>query len=231
MININKQLKELYASKWDAISVALSDIANGEEQTCRPANPLLLQVDKEEKWKTADFKVMIFGQETNAWGNYPETMDQLFGTYNRFFHEGGCWTHGGQFWNGINKFEDMFNGKYPEKQICYLWNNIIKIGKETTKGYPSSNIREAELTHFRVIPDEIRILQPNVLLFITGPYYDNCIRDNFGELLYSPIEPYTNRQLAKLSIPNIDFAFRTYHPNYLWRHNIDDYFNAIINQI
>ena len=41
-----------------------------------------------------------------------------------------------------------------------------------------------------------------------------------------------NKQLLELySSPGVDFTFRTYHPNYLWRNDIDSYFNAIIKEI
>jgi hypothetical protein len=125
------------------------------------------------------------------------------------------------------------NAKYPDKQIRYVWNNIVKIGKvrEAGPGRPPKNIYDAERKFFHVIPDEVKILKPDIILFLTGPDYDDAIRDNFGETVYSPVPPYSERQLAKLSIPSIGFAFRTYHPNYLWRNDINSYFNAIVENI
>jgi hypothetical protein len=84
---------------------------------------------------------------------------------------------------------------------------------------------------FPVIPEEIRIIKPNVIVFLTGPNYDNVIGDNFGKVSYSDVPSFTQQRLAKVSIPDVDFAFRTYHPGYLWRHNIEEYFHAIISGI
>jgi hypothetical protein len=105
------------------------------------------------------------------------------------------------------------------------------VGKCGEKGRPPRNIQEAEDEYFHVIPDEVKILNPNIILFLTGPDYDDAIRKNFGELEYAEIPPYTERQLAKVSIPKTEFACRTYHPNSLWRNDINAYFNAIVNEI
>jgi hypothetical protein len=244
-LSINGQLKEVYASNWEVMSEALSNIVNAEI-TIEDINPLLLCLDRdeekeaEEEWVKADFRVMIFGTETNNWvkketkpwqAYHDSTILSLLDKYNVFFNGEECQSYGGYFWNGFYRFKDMLNNKYPDKKICYLWNNIVKIGKKEAKGCSKSNVREIERKYFHVIPDEIRILQPNVLLFLTGPDYDDCISENFGETVFSPVQPYSESQLAKLSIPDVDFAFRTYHPHYLWKHKIDDYFNATVNQI
>jgi hypothetical protein len=50
-------------------------------------------------------------------------------------------------------------------------------------------------------------------------------------LTYSAIPPFHERELAGISFPDVDFACRTYHPNHLWRNDIERYFSAIINEI
>jgi hypothetical protein len=230
MVNLNKQLKELYASKWDVVIAALLEIENVEE-SMKPTNPYLLYIKDEDEWINADFRVMIFGQQTNNWHDSPcKNIEDVLKKYDVFFNDGSQ-SYGGQFWNGFYRFKDMLNKKYPDKKTCFLSNNIVKIEKRGKKGHQTSNVRDVEDKYFHVIPDEIRILQPNVLLFVTGPFYDNCVKKNFNGVVYSSIEPYKERQLAKLSIPDIDFAFRTYHPNYLWRTGINRYFDTIISQI
>jgi hypothetical protein len=110
----------------------------------------------------------------------------------------------------------------------------VKIGSVHAKGRPTECIREQERTLFRVIPDEMSILKPNVVLFLSGPHYDDVIHENFGEVGYAPLPPYKERQLAKFSIPeipSIELAFRTYHPCYLSINGIKSYFSAIINEI
>jgi hypothetical protein len=229
MDSINKQLQELYLSKWSDISETLIEIADGDPAP-EPTNPLLIHINREKEWVKADVRVMIFGQETQDWEQAPgKSIEHLCDVYHRFFNE----NHGkpSQFWNGFARFETILGAKYPDKKIRYVWNNIIKIGKEDAPGRPPQNIYNAERQFFHVIPDEVKILNPNIILFLTGPNYDDVIRDNFGEDIYSLVPPYSERQLAKVSIPAVDFAFRTYHPNWLWRNDIDSYFNEIIKNI
>jgi hypothetical protein len=232
MTIVNQQLFELYSTKWNETSNYLMDIANGDPAP-EPTNPLLIYVDDEQEWINADIRVMIFGQETNDYEGSPnQTIEHLLNVYDNFFNKGECWSYGGQFWNGIARFKALLGEQYPQKRVRYIWNNIIKIGKAGEKGRPPENIYEVERDCFHVIPDEIRILKPNVLLFLSGPNYDDAIRNNFGEgITFADTPPFNERQLAKVSVPDIDFAFRTYHPTYLWRNDIDSYFNAIVSEI
>jgi hypothetical protein len=230
MDSINKQLYDLYFPKWGAVSSALQEIANVDNPP-EPTNPLLLYIDKEEEWINAEIRVMVFGQETRDWEDWPDkSIEHLCDVYNRFFNQ----NHGknSHFWNGLNRFKSILNTKYPNKQIGYVWNNIIKVGKCNEAGRPPQSIYEVEREYFHVIPDEVKILNPNIILFLTGHHYDDVIRDNFGEITYSAIHPYEKNHLAKILIPEVDFTFRTYHPKYLYIHrNIDNYFNAIANEI
>jgi hypothetical protein len=235
MESINERLYALYAEKWGAIGEALQESVDDDPVT--PTNPLLLYVDNEEAWQRADLRVMVFGQETNDWENeyHPDkTIERLCGVYDRFFNKGECWSYGGHFWNGLSRLKKTLDEKLPSRQVQYLWNNIIKVGKAYESGRPPECIYGQERLHFGVIPEEVNILRPNVLLFFTGPNYDDAIRNSFGEVGYAPVPPFDARQLARLSVPaapTADFAFRTYHPGYLFRDNIDRYLDAIAQEI
>jgi hypothetical protein len=232
MTKINEKLHGLYASKWEDIRETLLEIAH-DDPAPEPTNPLLLYVDNEEEWTNADLRVMVFGQTTNDWEELGKSVEYLQNVYNGFFNEGECWSYGGAFWNGFARFKRILADKYPGKQIRYLWNDIIKIGlaDNTDRPEKNGNIDKAECDFFHVIPDEVKILQPDMLLFLTGPDYADAIRRNFGEATSTAIPPYTEREVARLAIEQVRFAFRTYHPGYLWRKGIDSYFNAIVQEI
>jgi hypothetical protein len=235
MEKLNEKLNELYSSKWEGIQSELNRIVNDDTLPIKPTNPLLIYLN-EEDLNMADVRVMFFGQETNSWqlGNeiLTDDIDMLLkDQYDAFFNHNGCFSYGGQFWNGISKFKQMIAEQLPNKKFSYVWNNIIKIGKHDGNGCPPDYIYEIERKHFSVVQQEIDIIKPHIILFFTGPNYDNKIADNFENLSYSAISSFTERELAKISFPNVENVFRTYHPNFLWRNDIERYFNAIINEI
>jgi hypothetical protein len=231
---MNKQLYELYSSKWSGLSSAIKQIIEDDNLDIKPTSPLLIYIDKEEEFQNADIRVMIYGQETNGWfeGFYSD-IKPILDCYDNFFNGGECWNYGGHFWNGVKKFRTMLEKKYQNnKKIRYIWNNIVKIGKSDQKGFPPDYIYEVERNHFSVIKDELQIIKPNVVLFLTGPFYDSVIADNFGQLKYTALSPFSNRELSRVELSGIDFAFRTYHPNFLWHKGlIDSFFERIINEI
>ena len=229
---MNKELSNLYHSKWQTLKTATKSILDDKSLEIKPANPLLIHIDDEEKYKNANIRLMIFGQETNSWYDDGDgEIEAIQKKYDTFFNEGKCWSYGGAFWNGVNRFLKHLHEKYPNKEIHLTWNNIVKIGKEDEKGFPPDYIYEIEREHFNVISDELEILKPNLALFFTGPNYDGAIQDNFGKIQSMKLPDFTERQISKLKIPGIQSAYRTYHPNYLWRNGIEKYFKTILKDL
>jgi len=228
---MNDQLFQLYSSKWPALRSAFNTIYDDERLGNKPTNPLLIFIDKEEEYRKADIRILICGQETNGWfENGNGDIGSVMNCYNEFFCGGKCWSYGGQFWNGFSRFRTLFENRYPGKKIRYVWNNIVKIGKAEDKGMPPSYIYEIERNYFSVFKEELEILKPDLVLFLTGPHYDKILTDTFGELRFECLPTFSERALSKLNLPGSELAFRTYHPNYLWRHNINRFFKAIIDQ-
>lgn len=236
-------LRELYSSKWDQLSSAMRPIVEGNNYSIKPTNPLLLwPCLEDDEYDKADIRVMILGQETNNWygtfnpnADKNEEIERIFEFYNEFFNVDQSYRS--HFWNGFNLFRRMLDKKFPYKNICYAWNNVVKIGKSSQKGFPPDYIYNIEQTYFRVLDNEINILKPHIILFIlflTGPNYDNCIKDKLGEIHFKQISPFTSREIAELDINGVNFAFRTYHPNYLYRQGkgvISQFFQTIIDKI
>jgi hypothetical protein len=118
---MNDKLKELYDSKWDKMVSTFAPILQDESIEVKPANPLLLYIDDEEKYQNADIRVMIFGQETNSWYNERgATVEDVQDLYDGFFNDGDCWKYSGQFWNGISRFITLLKEKYPNKKVDTL---------------------------------------------------------------------------------------------------------------
>ena len=232
-MGINRNLQELYLSNWDNLSKKINDLKQDDDQIVEPTNPLLIYISDEEKYLRSDLKVMVFGQETNDWegGFSKEKMDHILKTYDDFYNSGSCYKRGGHFWNGVKRFNERLQNKFTNKSIHFVWNNVVKIGKNNEKNIPSDQIIHIELEHFNVVQRELEILEPDLLLFFSGPNYDHQIKTKINDVKYLEIDGFKTRELAELRINNIQFSFRTYHPNYLWRNNIDKYFDGILNKI
>lgn len=195
------------------------------------ANPLLISDLSVKKFSDGDLKIMVFGQETNGWYNDTELKTNLLQkAYDDFYTSDYCYSYGGQFWNGINRLKVSMEKEFPTKKITFIWNNIIKAGDQD-KGRPSNEILEIERKHFNIIQNEIDIINPNIIIFFTGPNYDDVLKKVFPDIVINKTSDFTERQLAKIIISHPCIAYRTYHPNYLWRNKINEYFNTIITDI
>jgi len=231
---MNKQLLEVYYKSWEKLTLKLNEIINNDFHETKPTNPLLISVN-EVTYQTADIKVMIFGQETNDWDhNFHGNIESTIETYDDFYNSGYAQkSYGGHFWNGYNRFLLLLGEKYPGKTINCIWNNTIKIGASgRNKNNPPSYIYDIEHEHFDVISSEIKILKPDVIIFLSGPNYDNEIIKALKKIDFKQFDQkFNQRQIAKINYKDFCNVYRTYHPNYLWRNNINNYFTSIIDDI
>lgn len=230
--NYNKELHDIYKANWNELMISLQHLRDDENIKIKPANPFLLYISNERKYQEADFRVMIVGQETNGWYEGKEaTIERLQKLYDEFFHGGECWRYRGQFWNGFKRMKESIAARVPDKNVEFVWNNLVKIGKNKAKGFPPNYINSLEKQYFNVLEDEIKVLEPHMVIYLTGPYYDNIIKAKFGNLKYETCSLFTTRELAKIHFPNVNLCFRTYHPNYLFRNNIDNFFESITEHL
>lgn len=241
----NILLENLYKSKWVEISKMLDiwqDLTVKEEDSGDFANmatfPLLIKTD--EEYERTELKIMILGKETNGWckdeingGVFEDGIGigSLIDVYDKFYLQNGSPKYGKHFFNYIR----LLKRKLPEKKIGYIWNNVLKIGKMNV-GTPQNNLIDYTVKYFNVIPHEIEILKPNVLLFLSGPQYDEYIEKTIGKFNVITIEGFTINELCILKFDNIkvDLALRTYHPQklcFLGKQKKDEITEVIINLI
>lgn len=235
----NLELENLYLSEWESMSNALLSFNEedpGDDEN-RATNPLLLQIDS--SYANADLKVMFFGQETNSWGGefndgvFDEDVNiqLLFSLYKSFYLERKCESYGKPFWNFMKRIQSY---NYP-CNVGYVWNNVLKIGKQES-GTPQNGLIDYTKTYFDVIPKEIEILKPDVLLFFTGPKYDEHINKFVGDFTITSVDGFNTNELCILNFTNLPnrIALRTYHPQFLQRlgkAKLDIYYNRIIEFI
>lgn len=218
----NVELKRLYKEAKPHLARHIRRIVNSG--ACpQPANPLLLSVPDEDAYRAADIRVMLFGQETNEWfGEFGSRLDSLMNTYEGFFgnqigvYEGSRYP--GSFWNALHEYVHAI-GDTTGLNVQFMWNNLLKVGQATSVGQPCEEIIDAVLEEFNVIPPEIEILAPDIVIFFTGPNYDSIIDRVFPDIRYTRVNNQKDpRQLSLLEASELpSLSFRTYHPNYLYR--------------
>jgi len=226
----NNKLYTLY-SKLDVFGLVDEHNKSVKVRAKKAVFPLFIKTN--ESYEKADKKIMIFGQETNRWGGIYGTgitVEEILDKYENFFNTKCCYSYAGQFWNGVKHFINSYKKKNSDISVDYLWNNIVKMGIDN-KGFPYAfyeNIVKPNLN--QLINKEIEILKPDNIIFFTGPNYDEIIDDVFNKPDRIEIQGYTKRELCEIKITNVKKAIRTYHPNYLYRNDIDKYYKTIIKE-
>ena len=203
--------------------------------------PLLLRIPPD--WERSPYPVMVVGQETQGWGlnekyhNQPggpceicpykeyipakgrkvaQPIDALLHLYETFdFAETQPETRRSPFWRAFREL------KKTDPQTCLVWSTLYRVDfkEHSVLNAPKSTLREIREAQRGLLSDEIRILGPLVVVFFTGPNYDNEIEAEFPGVEFCPVEASTStRKLARLEHPQLPHSsFRTYHPNYLQR--------------
>lgn len=170
---INKQLEDLYKSKYANLTVELKKYNDDiNDLKNRATNSLMLRADNE--WTEADIKIMVFGQENNIWGGkefgnhgvFCGKITETIDIYENFYLNDQMYSC--PFWNEYRNLKSGVNSQ--GKKISFLWNNIVKIGRIGIGCVPK--IHKITMENFDVISEEIRILKPDILVFFTGPNYD-----------------------------------------------------------
>ncbi|KKO45779.1 hypothetical protein WG68_08670 [Arsukibacterium ikkense] len=216
-MDINSQLIELYEPKW------LNLLQNGRKITDPlPADPLLLCFDS-AKFSAAHKRILICGQETWGWGDFGSTVEDCMEEYRRFFINAEFYDgYGGSaFWKAFRFFEAQLESIFEGQRLQFIWQNISKIGRNDDTGV-TDEIRKLERGHFPVFKEEMKILKPNIVLFLTGPDRDHDIQFHFPDVQFSQAGDEPNlRRRAWVSSAELPFlSLRLYHPNYYaaWTH-------------
>ncbi|MDZ5712614.1 hypothetical protein [Jeotgalibacillus haloalkalitolerans] len=209
---INKALYQLYKKHWIELKLAVDQLPD----ELKPTHPLLLKIADEEGYKKAGCRIMIVGQETNDWngkfGKYG--IEQLQDIYADFMAK-DTKAKRTLFWRYQKKLMSVFP---RDIDSVIVWNNIYKLGKPGKRGRPNKETRSIQELHFNIFKEELNILKPDIVIFLTGPRYDAAIETYLPGVVISKVREGTVRQIAYLKHENLpDVAIRTYHPQYLNR--------------
>lgn len=100
----------------------------------------------------------------------------------------------------------------------------------------SKTVHKLEEKYFHVIPKEIEILKPDILIFLTGPgldVYYGYIRENFTVRgTPKPLAQHNVNAVSKLNIAEVKLAYKTYHPAaHITKEEKWDYYHAILDDM
>ena len=191
----NRELRQLYSSHWANISKLVNEIEG-------LSKPLLISVpDGYDKQTT---KLLVFGKQTKGWGSEVDNCDieKLLQLYEGFsFGKKGT----SPFWSFIRKIEQTFEIE-PYK---ITWNNLNKCDYKTDRPI---DVEKRIFKCFPVIPEEVKIICPSLVLFLTGTNFDEHLRRTFQDIEFIPID----NQLCRVSSNLLPYhSYRTYHPTTL----------------
>lgn len=173
------------------------------------ANPYLLSLP--DGYAMALLRVMLIGKETNHWGTELAnvSVETLMELYRKFVIEG--WGDNYAFWTFVSALREYSRDDLGNA-VSVISNNVVKVGNDGI-GF-NDELLEAMLKKENLLKEEIGILRPDILIFLTGPSYDPVIKKILGDFAIESIDPAL--RLDRLYIDGLDVeAYRCYHPRYL----------------
>jgi hypothetical protein len=167
-------------------------------------------------------RAMIFGQENNGWleGHYlfwltTLGLEDCLSPY-RSFDIGGY--RPGVFGRYFALLRRTIRGEITDdNRRSVLWNNLFKFNHDGKATIYSPLLQAILKLQGDIVLEEIKVLRPDVVIFLTGPRYDWVIEQLLNATI-RPLSPFPKNELAHVvsaSLPPL--SFRTYHPGYLNR--------------
>lgn len=176
------------------------------------------------------YKIMVVGKEANGWDNRGNTEQSMALT--KEFLLGSAYRS--PFWNFAHEFECALNGPKDFNQNHVFYSNIFRISNNGNPkqlvSYHFLDLMWEYLDTLQTVKSEVQIVRPDVVLFLTGPYYDGALQYIFGDLETKQALPgYTERKISRLVHPELPpHSYRLYHPDYALRHK-ELLWNNLIN--
>ena len=214
----NQRLLKLFESKWDVVRKVCNAIKDEElwmvlHLACVPYN-----------YNKMKYKILIVGQENNGYGYETEPKKSMLFTFDfqngRYYDNAPFFSFPYSFCASIN---DCDNEKYSKKSYL-AWVNLKEFSFETSSKKPlnekAQNIIDNE---YNILEEEIKIINPDIVLFLTGPNYDYYIKAQLNGVEFKTVENYQIGQFARVehkSLPKN--SFRIYHPVYLRRRSLEN---------
>ncbi len=238
MIETNKRLRELYEANFMGINEVFDSKINID-------GPHLMFC-WDEAYHEVNKKILFIGQEGtgNVFRDYlggerldHEVLQKTFlnsctDNYKVIVHK-QIKKPRGEFWRQVNRINKAIN---KETELpSFMTTNVSKYCNCKSYGKPPLRWTDHKFSveKFNILSKEIEIAKPDIVIFFSGPNYDDKIKCQFiGELNFKPLDPeIPTRILARIEHPILPFhAYRTYHPNSRIKRKLE-YIDIILKNI
>ncbi|WP_439516799.1 hypothetical protein [Sediminibacterium sp.] len=222
-MTINQKLEALYSEKLKKIG-PLFDFDNEID------GPLIMNA-WEEDYLNSQIKLLFIGQECDEW--IGETIDKFEDLKNRYvdfkLSKNGTRT---TFWQYVYYVNSILNPSNKDGNN-FLWTNVSKFCMWNGKPLDWTT-HKATVKHFNCLKEEIKIVNPDVVLFFSGPNYDDKIKIQFEtEVIFEQLsDEIPLRELAVLFNENLPkHTYRTYHPKAMQMRHKKGHLEIILNTI
>ena len=218
-MSINEKLEIIYESYLKNLKV---QSAQNPEYF---SYPLFMKVFPD--YEKARKKILFVGKETYGWIDTMKNLSDLttkflMESYEEFEFAKDYHGRNSPFWRFVKMFYHSINGdKLPNG---FLWTNFSKCDSFGTT--PSFEIQKLNESGFNLIKNEINIVKPDIVLFLTGWTFEHHFQRIFNGLNYITIEKDFIYQCEHPSLP--ENTFMTMHPNGL---NFRKKFTSTLNII
>lgn len=197
-------------SFYNSISPKLTEILS---QDSALSHPHFLSVP--DGYLKSSPKVMIVGQQPYEWGrtngkrdHQDNEIEKIIKLYTGF--ELGKNYPLTPFWQAVEEINKAVKpGGNRWERI--LWNNLIKFDRLNKR---PGHLIEVELGQLNILQEEVKILNPDVIVFFVGPAFYEALPEwtgfhNLGNISLN--DPVRENEVEGRKL------FFTYHPNYLRR--------------
>ena len=209
--SVSAELAQLYARHWRPLASLLRRHRD-------LSNPVLL--DLPPRFAQQAVRILVVGQESGP-GRWFHDFDARAAsgrlavrTLMRRYAEFAIGTVSGSahFWRAIRRIESQFG--IEAGQVA--WTNLNKCDLDGRRpGALENQLHRV----FPVLQEELRIIRPEAVIFLTGPRYDALLQRELTADLEVVGPDWPLSVFARVRSPGVlpISSFRTYHPNYLLR--------------
>mgnify|MGYP002620383668 CR=1 FL=1 len=228
MNEIQKQLNGIYLEYLNKLT-SDGELRNKLEID-RISPPVLINIDAPyAQYAEADIKILYIGKENNGWmsrknqeeyglnQNFTETeifLNALLKLYKKF-------NLGRKYRRAFYTFMDLLLEKFKinNRKPGILWSNLIRLDCVNKKNLSESDKLKEKVFELdennQILREEIAILKPDIVVFVTGPNYDHFLKKSFPGLKMNQLRDFKPREISILehdSLPKT--SLRIYHPGY-----------------